>query len=162
MTLVNKILEASGAQLYNTSSLYCFVCSPPQMKFPFINIYPPFYFKYFFCPFFLCYPRISIKHLMVHSLGAVTQVTNELFICIHLLFFCFVGWIFSIELLILKDIEVFKSSHSFFKNLHMLFNSSRVFFSSVIILLTYRTLFLITISIASLTFPMPWEHYTLF
>ena len=28
MTLVNKIIQVSGVQFYNTSSVYCVVCSP--------------------------------------------------------------------------------------------------------------------------------------
>ena len=37
MTLVNKIMYVSGVQFYNISSVYCIVCSPPQVKFLSIN-----------------------------------------------------------------------------------------------------------------------------
>ena len=42
VTLVNKIIQVSGAQFYNTSSVHCSVCSPPQVKSPSITIYPPY------------------------------------------------------------------------------------------------------------------------
>ena len=32
VTVVNKIILASGAQFYNTSFVHCIVCSPPQVK----------------------------------------------------------------------------------------------------------------------------------
>ena len=41
VTLVNKILQVSGAQFYNTSSVYCTVCSPPQVRPPSTTTYPP-------------------------------------------------------------------------------------------------------------------------
>ena len=41
VTLVNKIIQVSEAQVYNTSSVHCTVCSPPQVKSPFITIYLP-------------------------------------------------------------------------------------------------------------------------
>ena len=45
VTLANKIIQASGAQFYNTSSVYCAVCSPSQVKSPSITIYPPIPFS---------------------------------------------------------------------------------------------------------------------
>ena len=42
MTLVNKIIQVSGVPFYNTKSLYCIVCSPPQIMSPSITIYPPY------------------------------------------------------------------------------------------------------------------------
>ena len=42
MTLVIKIIQVSGVQFYNMSSLYCIVCSPPQVKFPSITNHFPF------------------------------------------------------------------------------------------------------------------------
>ena len=36
MTLVNKSIR-----FYTLSSVYCTVCSPPQVKSPYITIYPP-------------------------------------------------------------------------------------------------------------------------
>ena len=39
MTLVNKFIQVSGVQFYNTSSVYCIVYSPPQVKSSII-IYP--------------------------------------------------------------------------------------------------------------------------
>ena len=41
VTLVNKFIQVSGIQFYNTSSVYCVVCSPPKVKSPSITIYPP-------------------------------------------------------------------------------------------------------------------------
>ena len=40
MALVNKIVSVSGVQFYNTSSVHCIVCSPPQVKSPPITIHP--------------------------------------------------------------------------------------------------------------------------
>ena len=42
VTLVNKIIQVSGAQFYNTSSVHCIVCSSPQVKSPSFNIYPSY------------------------------------------------------------------------------------------------------------------------
>ena len=46
VTLVNKIIQVSGVQFYNTSFVHCIVCLPPQLKFP-ITVCPllsaPFY-----------------------------------------------------------------------------------------------------------------------
>ena len=42
VTLVNKILQVSGAQFYYTSSVYCTVCSPPQVRPPSTTTYPPY------------------------------------------------------------------------------------------------------------------------
>ena len=41
VTVANKIKEVSGILFYNTSSVYCTVCSPPQVKSPSITIYSP-------------------------------------------------------------------------------------------------------------------------
>ena len=41
VTLVNKIVQVSRVQFYNTSSVYCIVHSPPQVKSPSITIDPP-------------------------------------------------------------------------------------------------------------------------
>ena len=43
VTLVNKIVQVSGAQLHNTSPVYCIVCSPPKVKSSSITIYSPLY-----------------------------------------------------------------------------------------------------------------------
>ena len=40
VALVNKIIQVSGVQFYKTSSVYCIVCSPPQVKSPSTTIYP--------------------------------------------------------------------------------------------------------------------------
>ena len=49
MTLVINIIQVSGVQFYNTSSVYCIVYSLPQVKSPSISINPP--------PiFYLCHP----------------------------------------------------------------------------------------------------------
>ena len=40
VTLVIKIIELSGVQFYNESSVYCIVCSPPKVKYPSDTIYP--------------------------------------------------------------------------------------------------------------------------
>ena len=43
VTLVNKIMKLSGVQVYNTSSVYCTVCSPPKshtLPSPFLPLYP--------------------------------------------------------------------------------------------------------------------------
>ena len=32
MILINKIIKMSGAQFYSISSVYCIVCSPPQIR----------------------------------------------------------------------------------------------------------------------------------
>ena len=40
--LVNKIIHVTSAQFYNTLSVYCTVCLPPQVKFLSITIYPPY------------------------------------------------------------------------------------------------------------------------
>ena len=42
LTLVNKIIEISGVQFYNTSSVHCTAYSPLQVKSPSITIYPSF------------------------------------------------------------------------------------------------------------------------
>ena len=39
VTLVNKIIQVSDTQFYNTSSVHGIVCSPPQVKSPSITIY---------------------------------------------------------------------------------------------------------------------------
>ena len=41
VTLVHKIIQVSSIQFYNTSSVHCVVCSPPQVTSPSITIYPP-------------------------------------------------------------------------------------------------------------------------
>ena len=40
VTLVNNIVQISGAEFHSTSSVHCIVCSPPQVKSPSIIIYP--------------------------------------------------------------------------------------------------------------------------
>ena len=42
VTLVNKIIYVPGVQFHNTPSVYCIVCSPPQVKSPATTIYAPF------------------------------------------------------------------------------------------------------------------------
>ena len=42
VTLINNIIQASGVQFYHTSSAYCTVCSPPQVKSPSIAVHPHF------------------------------------------------------------------------------------------------------------------------
>ena len=42
VTLVSKIIQVSGVRFYHTSSVYCTVCSPPQVKSPSITIHPHF------------------------------------------------------------------------------------------------------------------------
>ena len=39
---MNQIIQVSGVQFYNTSSVYFIVCLPPQVKFPSITIYTLF------------------------------------------------------------------------------------------------------------------------
>ena len=46
VTLVNKIIQVSGAQFHNTSFVHWTVCSPPQVKSPSITIYPPYILFY--------------------------------------------------------------------------------------------------------------------
>ena len=46
VALINKIMLVSGTHFYNTPSVYCTVCSPPQVKSPSITIYPPFTLSY--------------------------------------------------------------------------------------------------------------------
>ena len=41
VTLVIKIIQASGVQFHNTPSVHLIVCSPPQGKSVSITIYPP-------------------------------------------------------------------------------------------------------------------------
>ncbi|KAF6125190.1 hypothetical protein HJG60_009715 [Phyllostomus discolor] len=41
VTLVNKMIQVSGAQFHSTSSVHCVVCSPPQVRSPSITIHPP-------------------------------------------------------------------------------------------------------------------------
>ena len=41
VTLVNKIIQVSGAQFYNISFVQSTVCSPPQVKSPSITIHLP-------------------------------------------------------------------------------------------------------------------------
>ena len=43
VTLANKILQASRVQFYNSSPVYCIVCSPLKVQSPSITIYPPFF-----------------------------------------------------------------------------------------------------------------------
>ena len=38
VTLVNQIIQVSGVQFYNISSIHCIVCSSPQVKPPSILI----------------------------------------------------------------------------------------------------------------------------
>ena len=52
MTLVNKIIQVSGAQLYNTSSVHCVVCSPPQVRLLSITIYLPYTLLHLLHPHF--------------------------------------------------------------------------------------------------------------
>ena len=40
VTLVNKVIQVSGAQFNNTSSVHCVVYSPPLLKSPSTTIYP--------------------------------------------------------------------------------------------------------------------------
>ena len=64
MTLVSKIMQVSGAEFHSTSSIYCIVCSPPQINSPSITIYPPYPSKrgvlYFINLFFYCCSVIVI------------------------------------------------------------------------------------------------------
>ena len=43
VTLVNKIIQVSGAQFHNTSPVHCIVCAPPRVRSlsPFSLLYPP-------------------------------------------------------------------------------------------------------------------------
>ena len=41
VTLVNEIIQVSGAQFCNTLSVHCVVCSPPQVRSPSVTIYSP-------------------------------------------------------------------------------------------------------------------------
>ena len=53
MTLVNKIIQVSGAQFHNTSSVYCIACLPPKSSLlppPFVSPKPSSASPYFFCP----------------------------------------------------------------------------------------------------------------
>ena len=45
-TLVDKIIQVSGVQFSNASSVYCIACSAPQVKSPSIIIYSPFTLSY--------------------------------------------------------------------------------------------------------------------
>ena len=51
-TLVNKIIQVSGAQFYNTSSVHCVVCSPPKVKSLSSTIHPPYSLLYLLPPAF--------------------------------------------------------------------------------------------------------------
>ena len=42
VTLVTKIVQVSGVQIYHTSSVYCIVCSAPKVRFSSVTIHPPF------------------------------------------------------------------------------------------------------------------------
>ena len=43
MAIIKKIIQVSGAQFYNMSSLHCIVCSPSQVKSLPITIYTPYF-----------------------------------------------------------------------------------------------------------------------
>ena len=50
VTLVNKIIQVSGAWFYNTSSVHWLVCSPSQVRSLPITIYPPCVLLYLLSP----------------------------------------------------------------------------------------------------------------
>ena len=65
------MIKVSTVQFYNTSSIYCIVCSPPQVKSPSFTLYPPS--TYFYLPqppFFLWWLLLSIQTLLEVSLLA--------------------------------------------------------------------------------------------
>ena len=66
VTLVNTIMQVSGVQFYNTSSVYCTVCSPPQVKLSSIVIFPPFTL--------VCLPHPSGPSGHHHTLVCVYEV----------------------------------------------------------------------------------------
>ena len=59
VSLVNTIIYISGVQLHETSSVYCMVCSAPQVKSPSITIYPPLPSSTSPTPFPLLIPTLS-------------------------------------------------------------------------------------------------------
>ena len=50
VTLANKIILGFKCTIYNTSFVYCIVCSPPQVKSHSIAIYSLPLFTFFFLP----------------------------------------------------------------------------------------------------------------
>ena len=79
VTLVNKIMQVSGVQSSNMSSIYCIVCSPPQIKVSFHHHLSPLY------SFCLLHPPFP---LVITTLLSVQEV-------IFCLCFCLIPSLFS-------------------------------------------------------------------
>ena len=76
VTMVNKIIQVSGAQFYNSSSVPCIVCLPPQVKSPSVTIYP------------LCtlIPLPSHSPLTVNQLWSITTNSFSFFFLFSCIF----------------------------------------------------------------------------
>ena len=91
MTSVNTILQVSGVQFCNTSSICCMVCSPPEVKPPsalflyiYYNIYILFVLFYLLLPLVITilsvvrvYEFLFVFVLLVHLLLSVLYPTYE-------------------------------------------------------------------------------------
>ena len=62
VTLVNKIIQVSDAQFYNTSAVHCIVCSPPEVMSLSITTDPPIPSSAYPHP----HPGYYYYHTMVH------------------------------------------------------------------------------------------------
>ena len=51
-SIVSKVMQVAEVQFYNIPSVYCTVCSPPEVKSPSITIYPSFTLSYIPPPHF--------------------------------------------------------------------------------------------------------------
>ena len=64
VTLVNKIIQVSGVQFYNTSSVHCIMCSPPQVTSPSNTIYLSYTLLHLPPP-----PPLALTTLLSKSMG---------------------------------------------------------------------------------------------
>ena len=71
-------LRFSCQCFYDTSSVHCIVCSPPQIKSPSITIYPAFTLSYLLHPPF---PRGITLQLSIYEVSGFVAVVLFLFNC---------------------------------------------------------------------------------
>ena len=85
--LVNKIIQVSGAQFHNTSSVPCIVCSPPQLTSPSITFYPHYTLFHHLPPPFPSNPTHGHKQLWKATLNWVAskELSVELAFSLRLL-----------------------------------------------------------------------------
>ena len=80
VTLVNKIIQVSDVQVYNASSVYCIVCSPPKSS-PHSSPFVPLTLSY------LPYPSFP---LLIIMLSVSMNLLGFLFLLLLFWFFCLI------------------------------------------------------------------------